>query len=207
MRITATVHPGKLGVVDIEREVELGQAVHSKGVLLLSGYLCGRYCKEFPLAISAHLAMEQSYGYVDGDSASLAELCALLSALINAPLRQDLAITGSVNQRGEVQAVGGVNEKIEGFFDICNTRGLNGTQGVLIPASNSINLMLSETIINAVENNTFNIYTVSSVDEALHLLTGMEIGEANLAGVFPSGSFNEQVVKRLIQFSTLLKNN
>tara|TARA_R110000822_G_scaffold187752_28_gene326959 strand:- start:24124 stop:26490 length:2367 start_codon:yes stop_codon:yes gene_type:complete len=207
VRITATVHPGKLGVVDIEREVELGRAVHSKGVLLLSGYLCGRYCKEFPLAISAHLAMEQSYGYVDGDSASLAEICALLSALINAPLRQDLAITGSVNQRGEVQAVGGVNEKIEGFFDICNARGLSGTQGVLIPASNSINLMLSETVINAVENNTFNIYTVSSVDEALHLLTGMEIGEANLSCVFPSESFNEQVVKRLTKFSTLLKNN
>jgi len=151
--------------------------------------------------------MEQSYGYVDGDSASLAEICALLSALINAPLRQDLAITGSVNQRGEVQAVGGVNEKIEGFFDICNARGLSGTQGVLIPASNSINLMLSETVINAVENNTFNIYTVSSVDEALHLLTGMEIGEANLSCVFPLESFNEQVVKRLTKFSTLLKNN
>lgn len=177
VRITATVHPGKLGIVDIEREVKLGQAVHSKGVLLLSGYLRGHYCKEFPLAISAHLAMEQSYGYVDGDSASLAELSALLSALTNTPLRQDLAITGSVNQRGEVQAVGGINEKIEGFFDICNARGLNGTQGVLIPASNSINLMLSETIINAVENNAFNIYTVSSVDETLGLLTGMKMGK------------------------------
>ena len=205
VRITATVHPGKLGVVDIEREVELGQAVHSKGVLLLSGYLSGRYCKEFPLAISAYLAMEQSYGYVDGDSASLAELCTLLSALISVPLRQDIAITGSVNQRGEVQAVGGVNEKIEGFFDICNARGLSGTQGVLIPAINSVNLMLSETIINAVENNTFNIYTVSSVDEALNILTGMKIGEANSSGVFPPGSFNEKVVTRLMKFTTLIK--
>lgn len=204
VRITATVHPGKLGVVDIEREVELGQAVHSKGVMLLAGYLCGRYCREFPLAISAHLAMEQSYGYVDGDSASLAELCALLSALTSAPLRQDLAITGSVNQRGEVQAVGGINEKIEGFFDICQARQLSGLQGVIIPASNRSNLMLSRQVLTAVENDNFAIYTVNTVDEALTLLTGNEVGRENAKGNFPAGSLNHQVVKRLKQFAKLI---
>jgi predicted ATP-dependent protease len=204
IRITATIHPGNSGVVDIEREVELGQAVHSKGVLLLAGYLCGRFCKDFPLAISAHIAMEQSYGYVDGDSASLAELCALISTLINTPLRQDLAITGSVNQCGEVQAIGGVNEKIEGFFDICQARGLNGQQGVIIPASNAEQLMLNQQLSSAVSNGLFSIYTVSSVDETLALLTGLNIGTENDKGKFPAGSVNQQVVKRLKQFTKFL---
>jgi predicted ATP-dependent protease len=205
VRITATAHPGTHGVVDIEREVELGQAVHSKGVLLLAGYLCGRYCKDFPLAISARIAMEQSYGYVEGDSASLAELCALLSALVSSPLRQDIAITGSVNQYGEVQAVGGINEKIEGFFELCKNRTLTGEQAVIIPDSNRSNLMLCDEVVKAVKNEQFSIYAVTSVDEALELLSGIEAGEENAKGKFPPSSFNGQVVKRLKQFTKFIQ--
>jgi len=203
MRITATAHPGTAGVVDIEREVELGMAVHSKGVLLLSGYLCGRYAKEFPLAITAHIAIEQSYGFIDGDSASLAELCALLSALVNVPLRQDIAVTGSVSQLGEVQAVGGVNEKIEGFFDICKARGLTGSQGVIIPASNQVNLMLSNEVVEAVGNGRFAVYTVKSVDEAMGLLTGEDIGTNLPDGEFPVGSINHKIINQLRNFAKL----
>ena len=135
-RITATVHPGSRGIVDIEREVELGQAIHSKGVMILTGYLGHCYAQQFPLAISASITMEQSYGHIDGDSASLAELCCLISALTRVPIKQGFALTGSINQYGEVQAIGGVNEKIEGFFELCAARGLTGQQGVIIPASN-----------------------------------------------------------------------
>ena len=206
-RISASVHPGNTGVVDIEREVELGQSAHSKGVLLLGGYLCSRYAKDFPLAISAHIAMEQSYGYIDGDSASLGELCALISALVNIPLRQDIAITGSVNQIGEVQAVGGVNEKIEGFFDICAARGLTGTQGVAIPATNQPNLMLAKRVVEAVEAGTFTIYTTTSVDEALELLTGLPVGTENAQGNFPANTINKKIVGRLRQFSKIMKND
>ena len=203
MRITATAHPGTAGVVDIEREVKLGMAVHSKGVLLLSGYLSGRYAKEFPLAITAHIAIEQSYGFIDGDSASLAELCALLSALVNVPLRQDIAVTGSVSQLGEVQAVGGVNEKIEGFFDICKARGLTGSQSVIIPASNQVNLMLSNEVVEAVGNGRFAVYTVKSVDEAMGLLTGEDIGTNLPDGEFPVGSINHKIINQLRNFAKL----
>ena len=203
MRITATVHPGTSGVVDIEREVKLGMAVHSKGVLLLSGYLCGRYAKSFPLAITAHIAIEQSYGFIDGDSASLAELCALLSALVDVPLRQNIAVTGSVSQLGEVQAVGGVNEKIEGFFDICKARGLTGAQGVIIPASNQINLMLSNEVVDAVNKGLFSVYTVKSVDEAMGLLTGQDMGLDSPDGTYPTGSINHNIIKQLRHFAEL----
>jgi len=205
IRITATVHPGSNGVVDIEREVELGQAVHSKGVLLLAGYLCGRYAKDFPLAISAKIAMEQSYGYIDGDSASLAELCALLSALIVQPFKQDIAMTGSVNQRGEVQAIGGVNEKIEGFFDVCKMRGLTGTQMVIIPASNISNLMLSNEVIEAVQQGLFSIHAISKVDEALALLADEDPGEKNTNGQFPSDSINGRVVNQLRRYTEIVQ--
>jgi predicted ATP-dependent protease len=141
-RITTTVHPGSRGIVDIEREVELGQPIHSKGVMILTGYLGHCYAQQFPLAISASIAMEQSYGHIDGDSASLAELCCLISALTRIPIKQGFAVTGSINQYGEVQAIGGVNEKIEGFFSLCAARGLTGQQAVIIPASNKPNLML-----------------------------------------------------------------
>ncbi len=205
-RITATVHPGSRGVVDIEREAELGQSVHSKGVMILTGYLCSFYTQEVPLAMSAHIAMEQSYGYIDGDSASLAELCALLSALVAQPLRQDLAVTGSINQRGEIQAVGGVNEKIECFFDLCVARGLTGNEGVVIPASNQKNLMLSERVVTAVNNHQFSVHTVTTVNEALALLTGKEPGNANSKGQFPKGTLNDRIVKRLDHFARITQS-
>ncbi|MGO3346646.1 MAG: Lon protease family protein [Marinomonas sp.] len=202
-RISTTVHPGGKGIVDIERESNLGQNIHSKGVLILSGYLGNKYAQRFPLDISASIAMEQSYGYVDGDSASTAELCCLLSALIQVPLRQDLAITGSLNQYGEIQAIGGVNEKIEGFFNVCNARGLTGTQGVIIPKSNASNLMLNDDIIEAVKAGKFHVYAVSSADDALHLLTGMEPGIVNEEGDYPEGSISAKVIERLEEISKL----
>ena len=202
-RISTTVYPGGKGIVDIERESNLGQSIHSKGVLILSGYLGHRYAQEFPLDISASIAMEQSYGYVDGDSASTAELCCLLSALINVPLRQDLAITGSLNQYGQVQAIGGVNEKIEGFFNVCHARGLTGSQGVIIPKSNVINLMLSDEVIEAVKAGQFHIYAVEKADEALHLLTGLEPGELDSNGKYPEGTISARILKRLEEISKL----
>ena len=182
-RFTSTVSPGRRGVVDIEREVELGQAIHSKGVMILSGYLAHQYAQDFPLAISATVALEQSYGYVDGDSAALAELLALVSALTGLPIRQDLAVTGSINQYGEVQAVGGVNEKIEGFFHLCDARRLTGSQGVVIPGANVANLMLGSQVIDAVSRQQFAIYPVTSVEQALRLFTGKPAGEVNRLAV------------------------
>ncbi len=169
-RITATVFPGNKGIVDIERESDLGLSIHSKGVLILSGYLANRYAREFPLTLSANIVMEQSYGLIDGDSASLAELCALISAITERPILQSLAVTGSINQFGEVQAIGGVNEKIEGFFGLCKARGLNGKQGVIIPKANQSKLMLKKEVIDAVEQGLFSVYAVSTVDEALEIL-------------------------------------
>ncbi len=171
-RITATVHVGGRGVVDIEREVELGQAIHSKGVMILAGYLGHQFARRFPLAMSANIALEQSYGYVEGDSAALAELCALLSALTGVPLDQSFAVTGSLNQYGEVQAVGGINEKIEGFFELCRARGLTGGQGIVIPQANVGNLVLADPVIQAVHAGRFAIHAVQTADAALEILTG-----------------------------------
>ncbi|CRI59170.1 Lon protease family protein [Pseudomonas sp. CCOS 191] len=196
-RISATVYPGGSGIVDIEREVNLGQPIHSKGVMILTGYLGSRYAQEFPLAISASIALEQSYGYVDGDSASLGEACTLISALSRTPLKQCFAITGSINQFGEVQAVGGVNEKIEGFFRLCEARGLTGEQGVIIPRANVATLMLDERVVQAVEAGRFHVYAVSQADEALSLLVGEEAGEMDDKGEFAEGSVNARVVERL----------
>ncbi len=196
-RISATVYPGGSGIVDIEREVNLGQPIHSKGVMILTGYLGSRYAQNFPLEISASIALEQSYGYVDGDSASLGEVCALISALSRTPLKQSFAITGSINQFGEVQAVGGVNEKIEGFFRLCHARGLTGTQGAIIPHSNVPNLMLDQTVLEAVKAGQFAIYSVRHVDDALALLAGEDVGVADENGDFPEGSVNGLVVARL----------
>ena len=196
-RITATVYPGHKGVVDIEREVARGQAIHSKGVMIISGFLGNRYAQKFPLAISAHIAMEQSYGYVDGDSASLAELICLISALIRSPIDQSFAITGSVNQYGEVQAIGGVNEKIEGFFRLCKARGLTGKQGVIVPQSNQRNLILNQDVVDALEEGDFHIYCVSHVDEAMHLLLNREPGIADDKGEFPEGTVNGEIIARL----------
>ena len=169
-RITATVFPGKKGIVDIEKESDLGLSLHSKGVLILSGYLANRYAKDFPLTLSANIVMEQSYGLIDGDSASLAELCALISAITETPIKESFAVTGSINQFGEVQAIGGVNEKIEGFFMLCKARGLNGEQGVIIPKANVPHLMLKKEVRDSVEQNLFNIYAVSNVEQAIEFL-------------------------------------
>ncbi len=196
-RISATVYPGSNGIVDIEREVTLGQPIHSKGVMILTGYLGSHYAQEYPLSISASIALEQSYGYVDGDSASLGEVCALISALARVPLKQCFAITGSINQFGEVQAIGGVNEKIEGFFKLCDERGLTGKQGVIVPRANQNNLLLGEEVIAAVEAGTFAVYVVDHVEQALALLSGQEPGQADGNGNFPEDSINGKVVARL----------
>ncbi len=196
-RITATVYPGGRGIVDIEREANLGQNIHTKGVMILTGYLGHTYAQEFPLEVSASIAMEQSYGYIDGDSASLAEACALISALSYIPIHQSLAVTGSINQYGEVQAVGGINEKIEGFFSICKARGLNKKQGVLIPASNVKHLVLKKEIIEAVEQGDFHIYGIESVDQAIEILMDKKAGKLSRKGTFPRGSINYRVLERL----------
>jgi lon-related putative ATP-dependent protease len=200
-RISARVRPGAGKVVDIEREVALGGPIHAKGVLILAGFLGGRYALDVPLSLHASLVFEQSYSGVEGDSASTAELCALLSALAELPLRQDLALTGSVNQAGEVQAIGGVNEKIEGFFDLCAARGLTGTQGVLIPASNVQHLMLRADVIEACAAGRFAVWPVRTVDEAITLLTGVAAGERGPDGAFAPGSVNARVEARLREFA------
>ncbi len=202
-RITTTVYSGSRGIVDIEREAELGQAIHSKGVLILSGYLGQRYAQQFPLAISANITMEQSYGYIDGDSASLAELCCLISTLTNTPIKQGFAITGSINQYGQVQAIGGVNEKIEGFFKLCQARGLTGEQAVIIPQSNIRHLMLAQNVIDAVEQGLFAVYAVSTVDETLELLTGQCAGQVDAQGHYPEGSLNFKAISRLKEIADI----
>ena len=197
-RITASVRLGKGEVLDIQREIELGGPLHSKGVLILSGFLGARYAPNRPLSLSASLVFEQTYGEVEGDSASSAELYALLSALAETPIKQSLAVTGSVNQHGDMQAIGGVNEKIEGFFDVCLRRGLNGEQGVLIPAANVKHLMLRRDVVEAVAQGKFHIYPVRAVDEGIELLTGLPAGKRDENGLFPDGSLNQRVEARLL---------
>ncbi len=196
-RITATVRLGKGELIDIEREVDLGGAIHSKGVLILSSFLATRFAQTRPLSLAASLVFEQSYGRVDGDSASVAELSVLLSALSNLPIKQSLAVTGSVNQRGQVQPIGGVNDKIEGFYDVCFARGLTGDQGVVIPRSNVKHLMLRQDVVDAVVEERFHLYAVETVDEAISLLTGVPAGELNEAGEYPAGTVNQRVAARL----------
>jgi predicted ATP-dependent protease len=200
-RITARIHLGTEGVVDIEREVDLSGPFHSKGVLILTGFLGGRYAMQQPLALSASLVFEQSYLPVDGDSASSAELYALLSALAEVPIKQSLAVTGAVNQHGRVQAIGGVNEKIEGFFELCQRRGLTGKQGVLIPASNVKNLMLRRDVVEAVRAGQFHIYPVETVDQGIEILTGIAAGERDAEGHYPETSLNSRVQARLADFA------
>ncbi len=202
-RITCQVRPGTGKVVDIEREVELGGPLHSKGVLILSGLLAGRYALDTPMSLFASLVFEQSYSGVEGDSASSAELYALLSALADVPLRQDLAVTGSVNQHGEIQAIGGVNEKIEGFFDICQKRGLTGTQGVLIPQANVQHLMLRKDVIDACAAGQFAVLPISNINDGLALLTGLAAGERDTSGLYPPDSVNRRVEDRLRAFATI----
>lgn len=204
-RITALVRVGSSGVIDIERQVDLGGPTHSKGVLILSSFLATRYTKDIPMSLSASLVFEQSYGGVDGDSASSTELYALLSALAEVPIKQSLAVTGSVNQLGQVQAIGGVNEKIEGFFDICRQRSFSGDQGVLIPRANVKHLMLRKDVREAVAQGHFHIYAVSHIDEGIEILTGMEAGQSDQYGVFPKDSLNAKVAAKLVRFAKLQK--
>ncbi|WP_419594964.1 Lon protease family protein [Thiolapillus sp.] len=199
-RITATTRLGNGKIVDIERETELGGAIHSKGVMILSSFIAARYARQAPFSMAASLVFEQSYGHVDGDSASLAELCVILSSLAQVPLCQNLALTGSVNQLGQVQPIGGVNEKIEGFFDICSKKGLTGDQGVIIPESNVMHLMLRQDVVDAAKAGRFHIHAVSTVDQALQLLSQMEAGERDGQGEFPKDSFNGRVDAQLQQF-------
>jgi lon-related putative ATP-dependent protease len=204
-RITSRVYLGKAGVVDIEREAKLSGRIYNKGVLILTGYLGGRYAQDKPLSLSASLAFEQSYGDIEGDSASAAELVALLSAISEVPVKQGIAITGSINQRGELQPIGGVNEKIEGFFAVCKSRGLSGEQGVVIPKANVKNLMLKKEVVQAVNDGKFHVYAVGTVDETVALLTGMPAGERRDDGTWPEGTVNFLVDKRLREIARKLK--
>ncbi|MBN2073455.1 MAG: AAA family ATPase, partial [Actinobacteria bacterium] len=203
-RVTVTAGMGKAGIIDIERETKLGGPIHTKGVLILSGYITEKFAVDRPLTLSARIVFEQSYSGVEGDSASSAELYALLSALSGVPINQNLAVTGSVNQKGQVQAIGGVNEKIEGFFEVCHQKGLNGKQGVLIPFSNIRNLMLKEEVINAVKEGKFHIYAVKDVDEGIEILTGLKAGKRSRNGRFPAGSINYMVEQKIMEFTEKL---
>jgi len=205
-RITASVGVGREGLIDIEREAKLGGPLHTKGVMILSGYITDKYVGEIPLSLSARLVFEQSYEEVEGDSASSTELYAILSRLADVPIKQGIAVTGSVNQKGEVQAIGGVNEKVEGFFEVCRARGFNGGQGVLIPASNIRNLMLKEEVAAAVKEGKFHIYPVATIDEGIEVLTGVAAGKRRKDGSFPPGSINGRVQKRLAYLAEKLRD-
>jgi lon-related putative ATP-dependent protease len=200
-RITARVRMGSGRVTDIEREAKLGGALHTKGVMILWGFLAGRYALDVPLALAATLVFEQSYGGVDGDSASSAELYALISALAEVPIKQSFAVTGSVNQWGEVQAIGGANEKIEGFFDVCKARGLDGQQGVLVPRANVQHLMLREDVIEAVKEGKFAIHAVETIDQGIEILTGIKAGTRGDDGHFETGTVNRRVEEKLREFA------
>ncbi|MCR4396888.1 MAG: AAA family ATPase [Candidatus Saccharicenans sp.] len=200
-RITARTSTGRAGVINIEREADLSGRTHNKGVLILTGYLRGKYAQDKPFALSASLAFEQSYSGVDGDSASAAEVYAILSSLSGLPLRQDMAVTGSINQRGEIQPIGGVNEKIEGFYQVCKARGLTGTQGVIIPHQNIKNLMLREEVVQAVAEGRFHIYPIKTVDEGMEILTGVKAGERLGNGQYEEGTVNQLVDSGILQLA------
>src|SRR5690606_1113337 len=206
---TTSISVGKDGIVDIEREAKLGGAIHTKGVLILSGFLFNKFGKDKPLSLSIHLVFEQSYSGVDGDSASSAELYAILSSSSDMPLRQDIAVTGSVNQYGEVQAVGGINEKIEGYFEVCRQQNLTGNQGVIIPAANVSNLMLKEEVVEAVSQGKFHIWGIHNIEEGIEILTGIKAGETSWDAESGTMSFEKGTVffkvnKRLEQMADIL---
>lgn len=205
-RITASLGVGREGLIDIEREAKLGGRLHTKGVMILSGYIADKYTTNIPLSLAARLVFEQSYEEIEGDSASSTELYALLSRLANVPIKQGIAVTGSVNQKGEVQAIGGVNEKIEGFFEVCRAKGLNGQQGVLIPSSNVRNLMLKPEVVEAIKAGKFHIYPVSTIDEGIEVLTGLKAGKRLEDGSFEPGSINDRVQKCLISLAEKLRD-
>ncbi len=205
-RITAVTSLGRAGIINIEREAKLSGSTHDKGVLILTGYLRGRYAQDAPMTVSASLCFEQSYYGVDGDSASSTELYALISSITELPLRQDIAVTGSVNQKGDVQPIGGVNEKIEGFFDVCSDRGLTGTQGVMIPNTNVDDLMLRPDIIGAVKAGKFHIWSVSTIDEGIEILTGTPAGAKGKDGAYPAGTVNALMAEKLREIHKKLKD-
>jgi lon-related putative ATP-dependent protease len=205
-RVTASIGLGREGVIDIEREAKMGGPIHTKGVLILSGYLNDKYARDVPLSLSARLVFEQNYEGIEGDSASSTELYSILSALSNVPIKQNIAVTGSVNQKGEVQAIGGVNEKIEGFYEICKLKGLTGEQGVMIPESNVQNLMLKEELIEAVKAGKFNVWSVKTIDEGIEILTGKKAGQKLENGPFEEGTINHLVDKQLRLMADKLKD-
>jgi len=207
VRITATTRIGAGDVVDIEREVKLGGAIHSKGMMILSAALSSRYAPEKPLSMEGSVVFEQSYGGVEGDSASVAELCALLSSLSGVPVMQNIAVTGSINQHGRVQVVGGINEKIEGFYNVCKTRGLDGSHAVIIPRENVKHLMLNEEVVEAVQQGQFSVYAVQNIDEAVTIIMGTEAGQRDKDGNFAPDSVNAKVEKQLIKYATLRKKH
>ena len=200
-RITANTYLGKNGIVDIEREVEMSGSSHSKGILILSGYLGEMFAQEMPLSLNASLCFEQLYNGVDGDSASSTELYAILSSLSGVPINQSIAVTGSVNQKGDIQPIGGVNEKIEGFFKICKTRGLDGSHGVMIPKLNIQNLNLSDEVVEAVKERKFHIYAISTIEQGIEILTGVPAGKKDLNGRFPAGSVNYLAYEKLKKYA------
>ena len=200
-RITVSVGLGREGVIDIERQAKLGGQLHTKGVLIISGYLENKYARDKPLSVACRLVFEQSYGGVDGDSASSTELYAILSALSDLPIKQNFAVTGSVNQKGEVQAIGGVNEKIEGFYHTCKAKGLKGDEGVLIPQSNVQHLMLSEEVVEAVKQGRFHIYPVRTVDDGIEILTGVKAGVSGNDGSYEADTVHFKVNKRLAEMA------
>jgi Lon-like ATP-dependent protease len=204
-RVTARTYMGEEGLVNIEREVEMAGPIHNKGMMILTGYLGGRYAQNQPLSLSASLTFEQNYGGIEGDSASSTELYALLSSLSGIPIRQGIAVTGSVNQRGDIQPISGVTEKIEGFYDICQAQGLTGEQGVIIPQANIQHLMLREDVVEAVAAGRFNIWAVGTVDEGIELLTGVPAGKKGKNGAFPQGTIHHAVQARLLQLAEELK--
>jgi ATP-dependent Lon protease len=196
-RITANTAVGRAGVINIEREADMSGRTHNKGVLILGGFLRGKYAQNKPFSLSASLAFEQSYSGVDGDSASSTEVYAILSSLSKLPLRQDIAVTGSLNQKGEIQPIGGVNEKIEGFFEVCKSQGLTGEQGVIIPHQNIQNLMLRKDVIEAVEKGQFHVYPVKNIDQGIEILTGIKAGKIRKDGTFEEGTVNYLVDEEL----------
>ena len=204
-RITATVYTGQDGMINIEREVKLSGPIHDKGVLILTGYLGGTFASERPLSLSASICFEQSYDGIEGDSASSTELYALLSALSGVAIKQGIAVTGSVNQRGIVQAIGGVNYKIEGFFAVCRAQGLNGQQGVMIPKSNERHLMLHEDVVQAVNAGQFHIWSVETIEQGIEILTDTKAGQRGKNGKYPKGSIYQKVDSRLQAMADRLK--
>ncbi len=204
--ITVQSTPGEMGVVNIEREAGLSGEFHNKGVLILDGIIRSRYATEFPLSITASICFEQSYSHIDGDSATAAEVCALLSSISNIPIKQEYAITGSVNQMGEIQPIGGVTEKVEGFFQICSKKGLTGTQGVIMPHQNVQNLILSDKVLDAIKQEKFHLYTIKHIDDALELFTGIDVGERDSKGNYPKKTLNWIVEKRLKEMAEQVKN-